>query len=331
MKRIFFTTATFTILAILSTSITATALDTPQQHEASSIDGTSQRSHDPLDAEDAVRSIDLALADLGASADSTGAPVPISGSTAPPISVGVDVVATTSSGDAVGMGLPLGLELKEPVAIGTTAVYAEAGDSASIGLQTVEGNGFRALIAISSPEAPGSYSFPFDLPTGAALALQSDGSVEIVGADGATRGVVAPPWARDARGEEVPTAYAVDGNTLVQTVDFDATAAFPIVADPTFQGDCGIITCTLRLNRASTRNARDAGWLIAAAAGGCAVISAGVGAVVCGAAVAPAATLLAVAAGRYWENGNCLGIKIAVAPGTPSWPTQVKKNTFNCR
>jgi Na+/proline symporter len=103
------------------------------------------------------------------------------------------------------------------------------------------------------------------------------------------------------------------------------------VSSSTFQGDCSWVTCTIRLNRAATRNARDASWLIGAAAGACAVVTEGAGAVVCGAAIAPAAVTLAVAAGRYYESGRCLGIKFTHPP-VPSvaWPSSVKYGTRNC-
>ena len=97
------------------------------------------------------------------------------------------------------------------------------------------------------------------------------------------------------------------------------------------QGDCRF-TCTIRIDRAQTRNARDASWIIGAAAGACAIVSAGTLALVCGASVAPAAVVLAVAAGRFYENGNCLGIRfLPTPPVSPAWPVEVRKGTYNCR
>nr|BFD87200.1 hypothetical protein StreXyl84_66010 [Streptomyces sp. Xyl84] len=42
------------------------------------------------------------------------------------------------------------------------------------------------------------------------------------------------PWAKDAAGNDVPTRYEVKDGNLVQTVDFSATTAFPVVIDPGF-------------------------------------------------------------------------------------------------
>lgn len=103
-----------------------------------------------------------------------------------------------------------------------------------------------------------------------------------------------------------------------------------MVADPSVQADCGWVTCTIRLNRAWTRNARDAAWIIGAAASLCAFIG-GVGAAACGAAVAIPAVAYAVFAGRYYEDGDCLGIRVVkYAPGL-SYPVRVKRNSYNCR
>ncbi|MFC7533231.1 hypothetical protein [Actinoplanes sp. GCM10030250] len=105
-------------------------------------------------------------------------------------------------------------------------------------------------------------------------------------------------------------------------------------ASPPFQGDCGHLTCTVRIDRAQTRNARDAGAVIGIAAGACGVFSAGTLAVVCGGAVAPAAGLLALAAARYYEQGDCLQIKFTKYPGPggvrAAWPGAVKRGTRNC-
>jgi len=42
------------------------------------------------------------------------------------------------------------------------------------------------------------------------------------------------PWAKDANGAAVTTRYRLEGNTLVQVVDFDQNTAFPVLADPNF-------------------------------------------------------------------------------------------------
>ncbi len=69
-------------------------------------------------------------------------------------------------------------------------------------------------------------------------------AAELLGAENDTREVLLlgpndellttfdPAWAKDANGAPVPTRYEIEGNTLVQVVDFTADTAFPVVADP---------------------------------------------------------------------------------------------------
>ncbi len=84
------------------------------------------------------------------------------------------------------------------------------------------------------------YRFPVDGPDGFRLVP----AAELLGADNDTGEVLLlgpsnkllttfdPAWAKDANGAPVPTHYEIDGNTLVQVVDFTAATAFPVVADP---------------------------------------------------------------------------------------------------
>ncbi|MEU8972163.1 hypothetical protein AB0D11_23295 [Streptomyces monashensis] len=74
---------------------------------------------------------------------------------------------------------------------------------------------------------------PVSLPEGARLRQAVDGSVVVVPANqDEPVAAVNAPWARDARGKDVPTSYRLDGDTLVQRVDFAAATALPVVADP---------------------------------------------------------------------------------------------------
>ncbi|WP_232487807.1 MULTISPECIES: hypothetical protein [Bacillus] len=41
-----------------------------------------------------------------------------------------------------------------------------------------------------------------------------------------------PAWAKDAHGKTVSTHYKVDGNKLIQIVEFDKKSTFPVIADP---------------------------------------------------------------------------------------------------
>ncbi|WP_062212152.1 hypothetical protein [Demequina oxidasica] len=172
--------------------------------------------------------------------------------------------------------------------------------------------------------------------------LNDDGSVTLwAGADDGsfqmTAGAIAAPWASDADGVALETQYRVEGNTVVQDVTVDERTVFPVVADPSFQGDCGIVTCTMRFNRAYTlkisKFGSDAGKMIAlvialgASVGGVPGAAAGAFA---GGIVAARTSIFSTQAKDFYSNGNCFGIKFY--PGTTtSWGTQVKRYTYNCR
>ncbi len=101
--------------------------------------------------------------------------------------------------------------------------------------------------------APREWRFPLTLPEGAVAVLQEDGGVELtVPSDGAeiVVGTIAPPWAKDANGNAVPTSYRLEGSALVQTVGFTTGTAFPVVADPQVRG--GTVFGTIRFNKNET-------------------------------------------------------------------------------
>lgn len=107
-------------------------------------------------------------------------------------------------------------------------------DDANVKLFTHEAEDrslFAALLVIDNHEAPTEYRFENAVPEGHTAKAHPDGSVSFIDMDGNESGGIAAPWALDANSEEVPTRYALDGTTLVQTVDHEG-AAYPVVADP---------------------------------------------------------------------------------------------------
>ena len=89
---------------------------------------------------------------------------------------------------------------------------------------------------LTSVNAANTFEYRFGLPKGVRLVLDaSTGAVDAVDAKGAWVAGVATPWARDARGADVPTRFELNGNSLTQVVATRSNAfAYPIVADPWF-------------------------------------------------------------------------------------------------
>jgi len=102
--------------------------------------------------------------------------------------------------------------------------------------------GFRALVNIKDANAPREYRFPVNGPAGSHLRTFAElfgggnDTGEVFLLDAANRLITGfeAAWAKDANGAPVATRYRLEGNTLVQVVDFDQHTAFPVVADPTF-------------------------------------------------------------------------------------------------
>ena len=114
----------------------------------------------------------------------------------------------------------------------------EALASSQVGESTVSAfasdAGVQTLIEIPSASAPTEYQFPISLPTGFRLEMQADGSVFVIDNDDVPVALVDVPWARDADGNSVKTAFRIVGSTIYQTVDTSEVTAFPVVADPDF-------------------------------------------------------------------------------------------------
>lgn len=238
------------------------------------------------------------------------------------------VTVTGESGATVRIGLPP--EVKGAVAEVTesgSVVYADPDGVADVVVQPLA-DGVRIQTVINSRQAPSTYDYRLD--PGITAVINADGSVDLLFvAEGLSIGVghIDTPWAIDAHGVSVPTRFIVADGNLTQVVDHGTTGvAYPVVADPKYQGDCGIVTCTARFDRATTRDIRDGANLGAIALGVASLLGGGVAAAV----IAAVLGTQAVFAGRYYENGNCYGIKRLIASGLFT-PTQVTYGKYNCK
>lgn len=109
---------------------------------------------------------------------------------------------------------------------------AEAADGAALTTLVQTRDGGLSLLAVLRP---GQAEATFGGLLGAGERYEyaaAGGGLVIVNERAEITAVVAAPWARDARGRELPTRYMIKGSELVQAVDV-AGAAFPVIADPT--------------------------------------------------------------------------------------------------
>jgi hypothetical protein len=134
----------------------------------------------------------------------------------------------------VGVGVPRTTSRTGAVSATGTVVYADPASPADTAVQRTA-QGARVLVAIKNASAPKEYRFSLTLPQGArAERLAETGEVIVTAQDGTVIGGFDAPWAKDANGAPVDTSYRIEGSELVQTVNFTAQTAFPVVADPSF-------------------------------------------------------------------------------------------------
>jgi len=237
-----------------------------------------------------------------------------------PISIGVPAVVA-------------GSELA--LADGGSGVFTDPDGATDVVVQPLE-SGVRIETVINGPNSPTAYEYA--LGEGIIPILNGDGSVDlVVSSGGISFGVahVDKPWAIDGAGARVPTHFSVNGSKLVQVVTHTGRGVqYPVVADPAFQADCGIVTCTVRFDRARTY------WLAShpserdlVLALGCltlAGIGGEIGGLVCG-AIAAVIYYHANKAADYYAQGKCYGYRYPISNPPLGWSTAVTRYTYNCR
>ncbi|MEU8569988.1 DNRLRE domain-containing protein [Streptomyces pathocidini] len=135
--------------------------------------------------------------------------------------------------DIPAVGIGLGADLPRGVNLNGSVVHSSASSSVDTVVRPTLDGGSRTLQVIKNASAPREYRAHVDLPDGATLRRESDGTIVIVSADpNEPVAAIAAPWAKDAAGKPVPTSFRLEGDTLIQTVSIDSTTAFPLVADP---------------------------------------------------------------------------------------------------
>ncbi|MCM3778732.1 hypothetical protein [Microbacterium hydrocarbonoxydans] len=134
--------------------------------------------------------------------------------------------------DPLTLHLPLAHEASDAVVL-DEGVIAFPGKSSSSAVIVGE-VGVQVLTTIADDQAPTRFAHRLALAPEHTLSSR-DGIVEIVDERGRAVVTIAAPWAMDADGDAIPTAYEVDGNTLTQIVDHTTSdVSYPVVADPIF-------------------------------------------------------------------------------------------------
>lgn len=156
---------------------------------------------------------------------------------------------------AINIGLPFADQADSAQVVTNGAVSYDNGNGSTT-VPVIKSDGtLQISTVIANSAAPSSYAYPISVPDGGSIALADNGSAVVFNADQDVIAAVLPPWAKDATGADIPTHFEVDGNTLVQVVDFSGSGiAFPVVADPQFALYGGILP-SIKLNKHETAQA----------------------------------------------------------------------------
>lgn len=150
------------------------------------------------------------------------------GEPSPAIRVQGEGVESISGGRTVRLQLP-GTVRKAKNA-GQVTLQTTGGRFFRTAVQDTGGGSFRALLYLTSSQAPSDYRF--ELSDGFTATPHPDGGLLVRDARGTVVGRFARPWATDAGGAPLITRYLATGSTVTQIIETTPGTSFPVVADP---------------------------------------------------------------------------------------------------
>lgn len=138
----------------------------------------------------------------------------------------------TAVSGSISLQLPFADDAHDAVVIADGIVaYDNRNGSLSVPVVKTEGS-LQVTTVIVEASAPTEYRYDLTIPEGGAINELDNGALVIVDENGSFRAGIAPAWAKDANGAEVPTHYVVNGSSVTQVVEHGPTVSYPVVADP---------------------------------------------------------------------------------------------------
>lgn len=137
----------------------------------------------------------------------------------------------SSSGQSISIDLPFSGVADDGVFV-TEGVVAYSNNNSTTTAPVVKNDGsIQIATVIESASAPLAYVYELNLPAGAEI-ISSGSALLFVNGDEFVGGI-APAWAKDADGKDVPTRFEVSGTSVTQIVEHRSEEySYPIVADP---------------------------------------------------------------------------------------------------
>lgn len=116
---------------------------------------------------------------------------------------------------------------------GSARTRRRPGSSTRFGFDRPDG-ARQDFVLLSDESSERTHRFAIDVPEGGRMVKNSDGSVDVLDAEGRRVNHIRAPWAYDATGRSVSTRYEIDNETgeLVQYIDPERSTVYPVLADP---------------------------------------------------------------------------------------------------
>jgi hypothetical protein len=93
----------------------------------------------------------------------------------------------------------------------------------------------QLIIRIETPDSPTVFNFPIKGATGIqSLNFNAKPIYRVYDAQNSSLGWISEPWAKSAKGVDVPTHFEFDRNLVTQVIDTSSltTKDYPVIADP---------------------------------------------------------------------------------------------------
>lgn len=230
-----------TIVALALTLAPATAAQAAPQPSPSPASGAAASSGDPRveDAASGYRDGDLASMESLADAASTVPAVPMSRTDdglSAKTSNGIQVEVQDGEISLAKAGVPeLGIAIEGNEGSVSRVVQGSLVESEvapSVDAVTrATSDGVQLIFILANSTAQRTVDFELNVDGGVQM-KDADGGLLLTTPNGKVVGGIAKPWARDAKGKDVPTRFVVNGQTVTQVVEPTEEAEYPIVADP---------------------------------------------------------------------------------------------------
>jgi hypothetical protein len=145
-------------------------------------------------------------------------------------------ISLDDDGNGLTVGLPNATEAL-PGAVDEDGLVRFDNQDGSTTVPLIREDGeLQITTLIEESSAPQRYEYPI-AASGGQLVDAGEGFFAVLDTVGQPAALIAPAWAKDADGRDVPTRYERVGNTLVQVVEHSDDYAYPIVADPAIRGN----------------------------------------------------------------------------------------------